>query len=83
MSFVEEYLKTQVRYGEMQTKRKTKLQWFQFPSGLVFQNNKFGTTNVALFYNVKDAISASKYSTVDPTGLEPATPSLQMMCSTR
>ncbi len=65
MSFVEEYLKNPSKiWRNAKLSVKTKLQWFQFPSGLVFENNKFGTTNVSLFYNVKDAISASKYSTV-------------------
>ena len=62
---------------------QTKLQWFQFPQGLTFQNNIFGTSEMCLFFKTKDAISASLYSKVDPTGLEPATPSLQMRCSTR
>ena len=62
---------------------QVKLQWFQFPQGLTFENKIFGTKEMCLFFKTKDAISASLSSQVDPTGLEPATPSLQMRCSTR
>jgi site-specific DNA recombinase len=44
---------------------RTKLQWFQFPSGLVFENNLFRTTEVSKFFKAKELISAQKYSKVD------------------
>ncbi len=84
LEFLNEYLKKPSKvWEEANIDVKIKLQWFQFPKGLTFSGNIFGTTEMCLLYKTKDAISASKSSTVDPTGLEPATPSLQMMCSTR
>jgi hypothetical protein len=60
-----------------------KLQWFEFPEGVVFEKEIFRTAKVACIYKTKDAFSASLSSSVDPTGLEPATPSVQVRCSTR
>lgn len=61
---------------------KTKLQWFQFPSGVTFDGEVFGTTKVSSVFNAKDALSASLSTTVDPSGFEPLTSSLQMRRST-
>jgi site-specific DNA recombinase len=61
---------------------RSKLQWFQFPSGIVFNGEKFGTTEICSVFKTKDALAASLSSDVDRTGFEPATPSLQMRCST-
>lgn len=61
---------------------KVKLQWFQFPSGLIFQNSIFGTKEVSLFFKTKDAIPASQSSRVDLSGFEPLTFALQKHCST-
>ncbi len=85
IEFMEEYLKQPSKtWSEIKKIGiKIKLQWFQFPQGLTFENRIFGTQEVANVFKVKDAISASSYSRVDRTGLEPATPSLQMRCSTR
>ena len=84
MDFVEDYLKAPSEiWKEAKIDKQIKLQWFQFPQGLTFENKIFGTAQIANVFKVKDAISTSKYSMVDPTGLEPATPSLQMRCSTR
>ena len=84
MDFVEDYLKAPSEvWKDAKIDKQIKLQWFQFPQGLTFENKIFGTAQIANVFKVKDAISASKYSQVDPTGLEPATPSLQMRCSTR
>lgn len=44
---------------------KTKLQWFQFPQGVTFQNNIFGTAEICCIFNTKDAFSASLSSKVD------------------
>ena len=85
LDFMEEYLKQPSKiWSEIKKVGiKIKLQWFQFPLGLTFENKIFGTKEVASVFKVKDAFSASSYSRVDRTGLEPATPSLQMRCSTR
>ncbi len=84
LGFMENYLKNPSQvWREAPINVKVKLQWFQFPQGLVFENEFFGTTEIASIFKTKDAFSASLSPKVDPTGLEPATPSLQMMCSTR
>lgn len=42
-----------------------KLQWFQFPQGLRFQNNFFGTNEISMFFKAKEAISDEKSAKVD------------------
>ena len=84
VEFLEEYLKNpSAVWKDAKIGVKTKLQWFQFPLGLTFENNFFGTTEMCLFFKAKEAFLPLKSSTVDRTGLEPATPTLQMWCSTR
>ncbi len=84
IEFMEEYLKNpSAIWSEAKIGVQIKLQWFQFPLGLKFENKIFGTTEIASVFKVKDAFSASLYSKVDLSGLEPLTPSLQMRCSTR
>jgi site-specific DNA recombinase len=63
--------------------KRVKLQWFQFPSGLVFDGSKFGTAEIASVFKVKESFSNLQSIGVDPTGLEPATSSVQMRRSTR
>ena len=62
---------------------KTKLQWFQFPSGITFDGKKFGTAEISTVFKAKEAFLPPLSASVDRTGLEPATPALQMRCSTR
>ncbi len=61
---------------------QTKLQWFQFPAGLTFDGEIFGTKEIVSVFKAKGAITAPLSSRVDRTGFEPATLSLQMRCST-
>ncbi len=42
---------------------KLKLQWFEFPSGIVFENEKFRTFKIVSIFNVKTA-SCDTVSTV-------------------
>ena len=84
IDFTEDYLREPSKFwSKAKIKTQLKLQWFQFPLGLTFDGKIFGTTEIASVFKTKDAFSASLSSKVDRTGLEPATPSLQMMCSTR
>ncbi len=84
IDFLEKYLKNPSEiWRKAKIGVKVKLQWFQFPSGLVFQNNFFGTTEMCCLFKTKDAISASQSTIVDPSGLEPLTSSVQMRRSTR
>jgi hypothetical protein len=62
---------------------QTKLQWFQFPSGITYDGEIFGTAEISSVFKAKEAFQPLKSSRVDRTGLEPATPALQMRCSTR
>lgn len=83
IEFLEEYLKNPASiWKDAKIGVKTKLQWFQFPQGLTFENKFFGTTEMCLFFKTKDAFSASLSSTVDPSGFEPLTSSVQMRRST-
>lgn len=83
IEFCEEYLlspSTVWRKADITT--KTKLQWFQFPSGVVFDGQIFGTPEIASIFKTKDAIAAPLSTGVDPSGFEPLTSSLQMKRST-
>ncbi|KND48331.1 MAG: site-specific DNA recombinase [Parcubacteria bacterium C7867-003] len=84
IEFTEEYLKQPSHiWRELSIDKKTRLQWFQFPYGVVFDGQIFGTKEVANVFKTKETFLPLESDLVDPTGLEPATPSLQMMCSTR
>jgi site-specific DNA recombinase len=61
---------------------KLKLQWFQFPSGIVFDGKKFGTPEISGIFKAKQLISPRSKTLVDPRRFELLTPSLQMRCST-
>ena len=61
---------------------KKKLQWFQFPAGIVFDGKKFGTPKIASVFKAKELILNEKSARVDPSGFEPLTSSLQMRRST-
>ena len=65
VGFLEGYLKNpSAVWKNAKMGVKTKLQWFQFPQGLTFENNFFGTTEMCLFFKTKDAFSASLSSQV-------------------
>ncbi len=84
LEFLEEYLqKPSAIWRNAKIGIQTKLQWFQFPLGLSFINNSFGTAEMCLFFKTKDAFSAPLSSMVDPIGLEPITSSLQMRRSSQ
>ena len=83
MEFLEEYLQNPSKiWREAKIGVQVKLQWFQFPLGLVYQNNFFGTTEMCSFFKVKDLVLGTKSSNVDPSGFEPLTSSLQKRRST-
>lgn len=67
---------------------KKKFQQLIFPVGITYdRKTTFGTAEMSLIFKTKDMISevdfTSKSDLVDPTGLEPVTPTLQMWCSTK
>ncbi len=59
-----------------------KLQWFEFPQGITFENEKFRTTKIASVYKTKEAFLPPKSAVVDPRRFELLTSSLQMRRST-
>ncbi len=84
LAIAEEYLKNPSKiWRKAKIGPKVKLQWFQFPLGLTFENNLFGTPEIASLYKTKEAFLPLKSAKVDPSGLEPLTSSLQMRRSTR
>jgi site-specific DNA recombinase len=83
LAFVEEYLmQPSSIWKKIDFSSKLKLQRFQFPSGVVFDGEKFGTTEISLVFKAKGVISPFHSTAVDPSGFEPLTSSLQMRRST-
>jgi site-specific DNA recombinase len=58
---------------------QTRLQWFQFPSGVVFNGQIFETPKVSSVFKAKEAILSPDSSRVDLGGIEP--PSVQCECT--
>ena len=83
IAFCEDYLMEPSKvWEEAGISSRLKLQWFQFPKGTTFDGEKFGTTEVSLVFKAKEAFRPLRSTTVDPTGFEPVTSSLQMRRST-
>ena len=85
IEFMEEYLKqpSKIWSAIKNISIKIKLQEFQFPQGLTFENKIFGTREVACVFKTKQAFLPVESSMVDPRRLELLTSSLQMRRSTR
>lgn len=63
---------------------RVKFQKLVFPTGIRYHRKSgFGTPQLGRIFKLNQQFSSNQSYVVDPTGLEPATPSLQMMCSTR
>lgn len=45
--------------------KKLKLQWFQFPQGIVYQNSNYGTAQIASVFKAKEAFLPLKSAMVD------------------
>ncbi len=83
LEFAENYLKyPSVFWENTKLHTKLKLQWFEFPSGIIFENQKFRTTQIASIYNVKTASCDAVSTNVDPSGIEPLTSGVQNRRST-
>jgi hypothetical protein len=60
LGFVEDYLmRPSETWERAHVGVKLKLQWFQFPLGIVYENNSFGTTKVANIFKAKTEISGT------------------------
>ena len=66
LDFLEEYLRNPAKiWRNAKLSVQIKLQWFQFPSGLVFKNNFFGTTEMCKFFKLKMMLDVPKSLQVD------------------
>lgn len=55
LNFAEEYLKNPGNiWNKLSFEKKIKLQWFNFPSGVIYDGNKFRTTEVCSLFNTKN-----------------------------
>ncbi|MBP6858062.1 MAG: recombinase family protein [Candidatus Pacebacteria bacterium] len=72
IDFLKEYLKKpSAMWKDMELDTKVKLQWFQFPSGVTFQNNIFGTAKVSSIFKTKEAFLPTQSYRVLSVGIEP------------
>ena len=70
MEFMEEYLKQPSSiWSKAKIGVQIKLQWFQFPLGMVFKNMTFGTQEVASVFKTKETFLPLQSSKVDYVGL--------------
>lgn len=66
LEFAENYLKyPSIFWENAKLHTKLKLQWFEFPSGIIFENEKFRTAQIASIYNVKTASCDAVSTMVD------------------
>lgn len=83
LEFAEEYLKyPSAVWYRVKLHTKLKLQWFEFPSGIIFENEKFRTIKLASVFNVKTASCDAVSTTVDPRRIELLTSGVQNRRST-
>jgi hypothetical protein len=85
VNYAVEQIKNLPRFwADLEPALKPQFQKRVFPEGTIYEREKgFRTIKLGYIYEMNRDLRASKSSVVDPTGLEPATPSLQMRCSTR
>ncbi len=83
LGFVSHYLENpSVVWKDAKLEKQLKLQWFQFPQGIVYENGNYGTAQIACIFKTKDAFSASLSSGVDPRRIELLTSGVQNRRST-
>ena len=63
-------------WAEASFEQKIRLQWFQFPQGVTFDGEKFGTIKICSLFNVNETISPSISSRADSKQLRLNTYSL-------
>lgn len=70
LGFLSEFLQhPSVTWAKMPFEIKVKLQWFQFPKGVVFDGKKFRTTEISSLFKMKMGFSNHKSSIVHYPGL--------------
>ena len=66
ISFAETYLKNPSAVWEkVNLDTKLKLQWFEFPSGIIFEGKKFRTPQIASIFNAKSVLVSTDDANVD------------------
>lgn len=66
LAMAEEYIKNPGNvWAKSEIDKKLKLQWFQFPLGITFSENSFGTAEIPNIFKVKPLITGSHSSLVD------------------
>lgn len=66
LAVAQEYIKNPGNiWAKSEIDKKLKLQWFQFPLGITFSENSFGTAEIPNIFKVKPVISGSHSSVVD------------------
>ena len=72
IEFVEEYLTQPSKiWKKADIAIQTKLQWFQFPCGITFDGEEFGTTKVSSVFKAKEVILSPLSNRVDlPSGFQ-------------
>ena len=70
LEFIEEYLTSpSTIWKKANISTQIKLQWFQFPSGTIYDGKEFGTTKVSSVFKAKEVILSPLSATVDFIGL--------------
>lgn len=65
LGYVSYYLENpSIVWKDSKLDKQLKLQWFQFPQGITFKNENYGTTQIACIFKTKDAFSAPLSSIV-------------------
>ncbi len=83
LEFVREYLENPSKvWRNAKLDKKLKLQWFQFPQGLIFEKGIYQTTQVASIFKTKEAFLPLLETRVDSRRFELLTFRLQSDCST-
>ncbi len=71
IQFVTDYLiNPSATWEKAKLPTRIKLQWFQFPLGIVFNGEKFGTTKIANVFQAKQLIASGNSIRVDPGRIE-------------
>ena len=83
LDYVEKYLENPSSiWKTAKLDKRLKLQWFQFPQGLVFENMNYETAQIANVFKTKEAFLPLQSDVVDPRRFELLTSSVQMRRST-
>ena len=79
LDHTEKYLKNpSIIWKNATFEQRIKLQWFQFPRGIVIKNKKLYTSQIPFVFKTKEAFLPPLSAVVDLSGLEPLTSALQM-----